>query len=1408
MSAPPSAPIQYDKPVPDIRSPGYFFNQAFHASATWIVLLVSLLVTGWGWHTATRTAQHDQAAHFEHQAQQISSTVKERLNDCLDAVFHIRSFLASRKSTTVDEWNFYIRDQHDRLSFPGLRALGFLAVPATSAGSRPPGIPSLLAFFPDAPLGISAGVLISRLQQAQNLQPFLSTAQDTGGIVVTSPVQFLPKDAQKPAEILVFLPVYHSDLPQSVINERREALRGWVFAILRPDSLMIHLLDNGNPTGIDVKLYSSPAPGREHLIFDFNPSTSPNTQNPPPAFHCQTPLHFGSQDWTIHFASMPAFGRKDSLIGTPLAQALAAGFGVNAILLAIICYMTVIRLKTLAMAQSVSAEVLLKDRVITASSNGIAVVDTSLPGTPTLMVNPSFERITGLAKESILGKPNPYLLETANGKPPPFPPQIAPGVISAEEQFERLCHRQDGQPFWADIHLRPLYDKQGRLTHLAIIITDITDRKNTEEKLRESETHLRSLAKSTTEAISTEAIISSDNKGKIIFWNRGAETMFGYTEDEILGRPVVELLSGRHREQYQRDIVNAGAGGKSHPVGKTMELHGLRKDGRKFPIELSITAWERHNEIFFSGIIRDITRRKEGEEVLLKLSSVVTQTTDRVVITNEQGLIEYVNPAFEKITGYSHAEAIGRSPRFLQSGQHSAEFYAKMWKTIRAGYAFHTEFINKRKNGSLWYDDAVIAPIKDASGQITHFVLTGRDITERKRAENELRAAKNAAEAANRAKSSFLANMSHEIRTPMNAIIGMTELLENTRLEHEQTDLIQTIKTSGETLLNIVNDILDFSKIEADMLKFEFADFDLRETVENAIEILAESACNKHLELICNLHPGIPLRLKGDAGRLWQVLTNLLSNAIKFTEHGEVELQISAIEETPDDVHLKFSVRDTGCGISAEGQQRLFHAFSQVDVSTIRKHGGTGLGLAICKRLIEQMNGQIHVQSVLGNGAVFSFNAHFAKQASPMASAGLNIPRSPLFNTSTLIIDPCDTRRKVLITQLEALGMKAHSAGSPSEAINLLQKNRREGATVQLLLFDIQSTAPDSDAFLARLKNAPDFPAPFCIAMSPMNKRHLIASLPPGSIKAWITKPIRFSRLQAVLETVLSGGSFLPIPPSPLPESGGTVAPSLHPPSPASRRLLVAEDNPINQKVLLSQLRKIGFHADCVSNGREVLRSMEQHPYDLILMDCQMPEMDGYTATAEIRRREGSARHTPVIALTAHAMEGDREKCLAAGMDDYLSKPVRLEDIEQILLRWIKDDGSTHTPMQRENPCSHGNTPPPVNMERFVSNTDESPAGIAELTALYLDQTEKMLVQLKPALDEKKNSDVRFIAHKCAGSSATCGATQLEKLLRQIEQLAQSGSLEQASALHADAKKEFARIREFLLAQTSPTSGS
>ena len=772
-----------------------------------------------------------------------------------------------------------------------------------------------------------------------------------------------------------------------------------------------------------------------------------------------------------------------------------------------------------------------------------------------------------------------------------------------------------------------------------------------------------------------------DCDGKVLAWNKAMVRLTGIRAEDMIGRneyeyalpfygerrPILIDLIRNWNDEYEKKYLSIRKkrdmliSESHHPEMGERGLYLSGTAGLLYGVTGEVAG--------AIESLRDITAIKLTEMELQKLSRAVEQSPTSVVITDPQGNIEYVNPKFTDITGYDVNEVIGQNPRILNAGELPPEHYRSLWETITAGNEWHGELCNRKKSGELFWEYAHISPLRNAEGDITHFVGVKEDITDRKRMEAELIQAKTEADEANRAKGDFLANMSHEIRTPMNAVIGMAHLALKTDLTAKQRDYLTKIQASANALLGIINDILDFSKIEAGRLDMEAVDFDLERVFDNLANLLAVKAGeNEHIEVLFDIAPDVPRALVGDPLRLGQVLINLAGNAVKFTRSGQIVVSANFVSRESDRVTLKFTVQDTGIGLSREQAESLFEPFTQADTSTTRKYGGTGLGLAICKRLVDMMDGEIGVESTLGVGSTFSFTAVLGMGRKPADRRRL--PPADLRGLKVMVVDDNPTSREILRSMLESFTFEVTLAASGPEGLAELSRKAGE-RPVDLIVMDWKMPEMDGIETARQIKARIDLPAiPPVILITAYGREEIMKQAEAAGLDGFLIKPVSPSVLfDTIMQALGKDAAKAPLPTTidDLP-----VPPANHL---AGYRVLIVEDNDINRQVAQEILTGAGLKVTLASDGRQAIDSMEKQRVDAVLMDVQMPVMDGYTATRLIRRRP-EFKDLPIIAMTAHAMTGDREKSLAAGMNDHVNKPIDPAQLLATLSLWIRPGDS------------------------------------------------------------------------------------------------------------------------------------
>jgi two-component system, sensor histidine kinase and response regulator len=781
-------------------------------------------------------------------------------------------------------------------------------------------------------------------------------------------------------------------------------------------------------------------------------------------------------------------------------------------------------------------------------------------------------------------------------------------------------------------------------------------------------------------------------------------------------------------------------------------------------------------------LVRSATRQSA------RFRSLVDNAWDITWVADAERSITYLTPSSERVLGYPPDELQGR---LISDFIHPDDIGAVVGRLReldgRTGESVSIEARLRHRDGA-WRVIGWTATNLLADPTVQGYVLNGGDVTEARQAAEDLAAARDEALGATKVKSEFLATMSHEIRTPMNAVIGLTELLLDTGLDADQHELASGVRVSAENLLTIINDILDFSKIEAGKIDLEEVELNVPGVADDVGRILAEAAHNKGIELLVDVHPDVPTALLGDPVRVQQVMLNLGSNAVKFTSEGEVVIRVRCAKESAERVTLRFEVVDMGIGIAEADQQRLFRPFAQADSSTTRQFGGTGLGLAICRQLVELMGGQLGLISAPGEGSTFWFELSLRRADRPAMAEPIDGLRT-LAGRRALIVDDNATNRLILRQQLLSWGVEPVEAVDAFDAIAVAAAAVRGGQPFDLGVLDLNMPGMDGLELASVLKADPTTDAMTLFLLSSSGQRLGRAEAHLHGLAGNLTKPVRQSELFDCLITGLNGDALIASP-----EKTVTAEPDN---AEVKGVILLVEDNKMNQLVASKMLAKLGFRFDIANHGGEAVAALRSGSYDAVLMDCQMPEMDGYEATAEIRRVEGAARHTPIIAMTAAAMEGDREKCLAAGMDDYITKPVRPEAIGAALERWIARPASDEAVDATATVPSDA----PLDLsqiEMLRSLDDGAGAVLAEIIDQYLVQTEQGRGELLRVVAEGDPHALERAAHALKGASANIGAAGLAAVCAELEAQGRFAQLEGAAQLVERFDVEFARVRDAL----------
>ncbi|HET7479180.1 MAG TPA: PAS domain S-box protein [Rubrobacteraceae bacterium] len=1005
------------------------------------------------------------------------------------------------------------------------------------------------------------------------------------------------------------------------------------------------------------------------------------------------------------------------------------------------------------------------------------------------------EEMTGEPKEALIGTTLDSHMPDAEDATDMLRQALEQGGLRDYEMA--VCHH-NGHSMPVLFNATTYVNESGETTILATG-RDMTYRNLMDEKLRRSEKSFRTVF----EQAAIGVVLATPDTRVLLETNPAFQQMLGYTAEELSGKTIAEITAP---EDIGADLKINRQLREENLDYYQKEKRYIRKDGRRIWVNL-IGSVVRDNEgkaQSIIGMIEDITERREAKEARSQLASIVENSSDAIDSNTLDGTIVSLNPSAQKLYGYSAEEIVGNNISVLTPPDRIDEMKEVLERVGRGEILSEYETVRVSKDGRRIPLSLTVAPVKDQSGNIVGASAIARDITERKQTEEEWRRAREAAEAANRAKSEFLANMSHEIRTPMNGVIGMTGLLLDTDLTEEQREYADTVRTSGENLLTIINDILDFSKIEAGKIDIEIIDFDLRSAVEETVELLAERAHGRELEIASLVEYGVPIALRGDPGRIRQILINLLGNAVKFTEEGEVILRVGLVEETVDAAVVRFEVKDTGIGMTGEQQSRLFQSFTQADSSTTRRYGGTGLGLTISKQLVELMGGAIGIESEPGVGSTFFFTLPLKKQ--PENALSVREPLTDLGGLRVLVVDDNETNRKIVHHQIISWRMKNGSAEDGQGALEMLRSATGKGSPYDLAVLDMQMPVMDGIELARQIKADPLISSTKLIMLSSMGWRGEGEEVRRAGIDAYLTKPAKQSQLYDAISTVMG-----------MPE--GAVAleterqlitrHSLKEAKGRSRgRILVAEDNLVNQKVAVKMLERLGYRADVAANGLETLEALSRIPYEAVLMDVQMPEMDGYEATIGIRQREENeqGRHTPIIAMTANAMQGDREQALEAGMDDYVSKPVNLKKLDEVLERWIRQDSSdsllTATITSSNGDASKTEETDATLDAAVIENLREL-GGLdllKELVDLFLDDAPVRISTLRKASREGNAEEFERTAHTLKGSCGNMGAVRMSEVSARLENIGDSGDLSEVGGLLDRLETELTLARPALIA--------
>jgi PAS domain S-box-containing protein len=999
------------------------------------------------------------------------------------------------------------------------------------------------------------------------------------------------------------------------------------------------------------------------------------------------------------------------------------------------------------------------------ASSPIALMVAGLDGRIQL-ANPAFERLFGYSQPETIGKPARDLIAPAS-----LGNEVDANVseVLANHRVHRTAkrRRKDGQLVDVEIHGVPLLEAAG-VCGFVVLYQDITERLRADQQLREQSTYLNTLIEA-----NPIAIVAEDAQGKIQLGNRAFCDLFGYRRDEVTGKSIDELIAPEHLRDQAGSLTRRVISGEScHAVVQRQHKDGHLIDLEAFGVPFLVDGVLRGQ----FGLYTDISQRVKAEKAL-KESEQLFRTLSAaapvgIFMDDGHGNCRYVNERWVEMTGMTSAEAMGRGWLAVTHPDDRERVVEEWSAATEARELFSCSYRYVAKGGKVVHVDVIARAISATGDGSRGYIGVVQDVTERHEAAERLREAKDAAEAASRAKSEFLANMSHEIRTPMNGIIGMTELTLDTDLTAEQRDYLSMVKSSADALLAIINDILDFSKIEAGRLELECVPFSLLDCIEDALHPLAVRAQQKGLELTWAVEGNIPELVLGDPNRTRQVLINLAGNAIKFTKEGYVSLKAERRPSDDSQVAIRFAVSDTGIGIAHDKHKKIFEAFSQADTSTTREFGGTGLGLSISARLVKLMGGSIALSSSPGKGSEFSFTAQFVPRLPDQSLSGI-LPYPDLTGKSVLIADDNNVNRELLAGLFPKWGLLPVLASDGLEALAIFADSVKRGKPFPLVLLDRNMPGMDGYQVAERLtRSAPERP-PAILILSSSGVSDAGPAKSAG-VFCQLAKPLRRAALLDAIRRALTGTTPAPPPASRLP-----LQPTLH-----KLSILLVEDNTVNQKLGMRILERMGHAVTLAVNGQIAVDAVRSQQFDLILMDIQMPVLSGLDATHAIRVWERGRAHTPIIAMTAHAMAGDAEKFLGAGMDGYVSKPIDVASLRAEIDR-LRESKVTNQgePM---NDQSNRPTGPSVNLPELLARVDNDRELLCDLLSIFKKEFPGYLTSLRDAVARRHSTDIASVSHTLKGMLSNLAASKAAAAAARLEQLVRVGetaSLQDALAV-------------------------
>lgn len=1391
------------------------------------VMMVGWILSGWMFSSLNRASQRIDDAHFKALVDDATRKIEHRFEYYEDALRAGVALFAASESVEKQEWSTFARSLKLEQKYPGVLGIG--VVYSVSAERLPefisrvrandaPGFDVKTVPGAVAPSNGLAGhdyYLITYAEPAAanhqaigldiaseaHRETAASAARDTGKAKLTRRIQLVQVENSRVGSLLL-VPFYQKNLPVETLEQRRQAILGWIYAPVVTELLLQNVLGESSQE-INLRFFEGRSLEPANMLYD---SRGPQAKGP--SVELTTEVELAGQLFTLGWNRSAKFPTSDH--SASVWAGTSASF-VSLLLAGLVMVLqsgqkkaeSIVTERTaeiqsanqklqLEISERLRAERSLRDshqlqRAILDGAN-YAIISTNRDGI-ILTFNSCAERLLQYRAEELVQKASPALFHDPNemaaraeelsaelGKrvEPGFESFVTKAKIAGIEEREWTYIRKDGSRFPVLLSVTALRDETGDITGYLGISSDLTVRREAERTISESQERFRSAFESAGIGM---AIVGLDGRFQKV--NRVLCEIVGYSHDELLQKTFQDIT---HPDDLDADLSHVRALIAGEARSYQMEKRYIHRNGTVVWIRLtgSIVHKEDGSPLQFVAQIEDITSRKQIEQALSDSeertrlfaqhapASVAMFDQDmRYLVVSRQWIIDYKLDE-NNIIGRSHYDL------FPEIGE--------PWKAIHRRCLTGVVETNEadrfeRQNGTVQWLRWEVRPWYLNNGSIGGIVMFTQDITQKRELELNLAKARDEALEASRLKSEFLATMSHEIRTPMNGIIGMSSLLLQSSLEPKQQEMANIIVNSSENLLTIINDILDFSKIEAGKLRIDPIDFNLRDVIEETVALLAPQASQKDLELICDIGPTLATGVRGDGGRIQQIITNLLGNALKFTEKGEVKITAKCLRITGKSIAFCISVQDTGIGIPLAVRPLLFQPFTQADGSTTRRFGGTGLGLAICNQLCKLMNGKLEYESTEGEGSRFWFELELERATLPYSENVDSIPPQ----ARVLVVDDNETNRTIFLRQLSTMAVPAAAAGSVDEGLELLRRSADQNRGYTVLLLDWNMPDKDGGMMAEAVRADPKLASIRIIVLTsstPSIDAERVAQLNLSSV---LTKPVRDVQLRRSMLRAF-GQKETPTPFS-----------TKKSPAACSLRLLVAEDNPTNQVVAQMMMEQMGHSIKIAGNGLEVMKCLREDPaYDAILMDCQMPIMDGYETTREIRTAGPSEPFSriPIIALTAYAMGGDRAKALSAGMDDYVSKPLNQEDLHAAFARCGLLEPAQLSPPKREHatahPFSRVSTEPKLfdRARRDELEKIKSANGLSlwdKAVGIFTKEMPNRLSLMSEAANRRDSTRLATIAHTIVGSAANLGASALQSTARDLETAARAQAWREVS---------------------------